>query len=343
MIFSTCLVALSLALPLQQSSRDLPAAPQVGTERRAVDPVEEEYIVELDVYEISDLAAALCPEMPDIKEDPDVAALRKMDLMQESAVLLGSTLRTYMKPVWKEKANAMEIIGGRNMLMTGTEEQHAWVNRFLQNLRDKPDQMMFGTVRYIEVPRGQLKKYGLEFATTLLEEKQVEDLLRKAMASEDVDILSGPRVLVRPICEATVSVLEEIAYIKTYEIRMIEPDKVLLADPVVDTVAEGYVLKLACTPLPDGLYGTAIDFNRSSIQRPIPTREIRLATEPESKGTISSPAVTRISVSSTVLLEDGQSVAFTTPANDDEKDLIVIVHVKSVERTGIEVPQPDRR
>jgi len=336
MIWNRCLVALllaspAIAIPLPQESVGGHELPRIKSSH-----VQET----LTFFDIHDIVEDLCPPAAvEMTDGRTPAELRAEQRSRVSNRLLAA-IRTYMKPAWSAEQNTKSVYLGDSLAMSATKEQNEWIGSFLANLRQHPGRMLGSRVVYFEVPRGQLSTLGVEGPTTLLvAEGAREKLIQKAKEMEGVHLLMSPEVILRPISDATVSVQKQVAYIKSYEIKMIEPGNALIADPVIDTISEGYVLKLSCTPLPGGLHGTSIEFNRTAIERPIPTRTIRLATAPESEGTISSPVVTRVAVKSDVLLGSGQSIAFSTPANDDEKDLLVIVTLTDLALTP--PPAPD--
>lgn len=319
-----------LATPaLVQDTGRLPDADQSGSQRVSVSVFEEAYVVDVTIYDIEDLSVALSPTATPEDEDPAAALQREKNARRQAAERLGQAVRDFVEPAWRGEVNVLQHAGSSSLVVSGTQEQHKWIASFLTGVRQVGDQMLFGQVHYIEVPRGHLSKLGVTTPTSLLWTDEVQKLLKRAMLAEDVSVMNGPRVLMRPATTASVSILTEVAYVKSYDVRLIAPEQVLIADPVIDTVQEGYTLVLSGVPLPGGLYGATIKFDRSAIQRPIETREIRLATNPESTATISSPVVTHVSISSKVLMELGQSVAFSTPANDEDRDLLVVVTMVS--------------
>jgi hypothetical protein len=119
--------------------------------------------------------------------------------------------------------------------------------------------------------------------------------------------------------------------VKSYEVVYVHPGPQAIADPVIDVVREGTHCDLAGIEIEPGLYALDIEFERTEIERPIPTKEIQVTID-STPVTISQPTVLTSSLSSTVLLRDGAGVWFRVP--DGERELLVLVQMELV-------PAPD--
>ena len=87
-------------------------------------------------------------------------------------------------------------------------------------------------------------------------------------------LVSAPRLSVFEKQTGTISILNQIAYIKSFQISSEGSTRV--ADPVVDTLAEGLVLGLRVQQADAGSMKLEIDVTQSSVMRPIESQDVQV-------------------------------------------------------------------
>ena len=162
----------------------------------------------------------------------------------------------------------------------------------------------------------------VQAARDMVPDKARADALSASFDATGFEVLSAPRLRIGSGSHAYMDVFNEVAYVKSYEVVYVHPGPQAIADPVIDVVREGTHCDLAGIEIEPGLYALDFEFERTEIQRPIPTKEIQVTIDAPPV-TISQPTVLTSSLSSTVLLRDGAGVWFRVP--DGERELLLMV------------------
>jgi hypothetical protein len=289
--------------------------------------------LQLHVYEVNFLVELMFPRLS-VWSNATQGGQSRETCLQGTVEALTRGLKTHMSPPWDSKRNVMDHSGAGVLIVSATESQQLWIKKFLDHIRENGIEMLKVDTRLIQVPRGKLKSYGIDPPVASVETQATIDAILLRIAQDPAsEIISSPSMGLKSLGNGTISVIQQIAYVKEWNVRAVVPERQMIADPVVDVIQEGLIMNVFATALPGGGHGIDLDLERTSIERPIPTRKIRIATEPEQEVTVSSPEVTKVSLKSTFVLEEGTSVIFATAANDDEHDLLVVI---TAERMVIE-------
>ena len=81
---------------------------------------------------------------------------------------------------------------------------------------------------------------GLSFQNTFLDDTQVEVILRAVEKSERIQRITASRITVYDTQRATISVLNQVAYVADYEVEIAQASNI--ANPVIQTIQDGIVL-----------------------------------------------------------------------------------------------------
>ncbi len=358
--YALLLTAAFLAAPLQAQDDTLqpPSKKAWGelverSQRRAI-PEDEapDVVLEADelrvaLYDIQDLVQDMAPSaflLPESLEGEYVDRLDAEHKKEVDAALSGlaRAVRDHVVPPMDQKENPLgvQVVESRLLVVSGTAKQHEWVKSFLLRLRRGGTAMVKVETRCIEIPRGALAKLGAETppmgAVGPEHERVVATVLQNAsQKKEGWTLTSSPQLVLRPLHEATLSVVNQMAYVKEWRVTMVQPEATLIADPVIDVIQEGYSFDFLVTPLPGERYAVDVEFWRAAVDRPIETRKVRVATDPATDNTISIPVVTRMTIESTFTAASGKAIAFVTPANDEDRDLLVWIQVSPITVPGV--------
>ncbi len=210
-------------------------------------------------------------------------------------------------------------------------DQQLWLEEFLQTQRNF-DGLIQVEVRLLTLPRGLLGKLGVDSSAMLSSDAHRDALVEQLLSTPDVQSISAPKLQLNANQRANISVLNQVAYVKDYTVEIVEPGRQEIADPQIAAINEGVVLDLRATPLPGQLFVLDLKLHNAQILRPIRTRKIRLSATQPTEVEIGLPEVATVRIVSSVVVRDGASVVLSTPAQDNEGDLALVVTAKRVNR-----------
>ena len=173
----------------------------------------------------------------------------------------------------------------------------------------------------------------------MLTEAEVTRLMRAIEKHEGADVLSAPRLTVYDRQKANVSVLNQVSYIQDYDVEITNAARV--ADPIIGIVQEGILIDF--TPTCDQAAKTirvAFEGTFSSLQRPIPSKEIELA---GTKVTIQLPQVEVGRIRETLDVRDGGwvllggGVTFQPEKDGPRVERVALVHLTTIQLEDVGV------
>lgn len=210
------------------------------------------------------------------------------------------------------------------LLVIGSSAHHAWVEAFLAAQRSNRRPVELST-RMLSLPRQALAAFDL----TLKPEPRVvgsaeADVLVDRLQQAGARTIASPRLTTFPRERAVMSLLNEQAFVIGWELREVQPGPTKVADPVIDTIAEGSVLDVLALPLQDGTHGLQLDLTVSRLQRPVPTEEVEL--EPGMPPVqCSFPMVESQRLWTKAALVPGSSVVLAAHDPQDDQALVVVI------------------
>ncbi|MEZ6196079.1 MAG: hypothetical protein R3F20_10200 [Planctomycetota bacterium] len=142
---------------------------------------------------------------------------------------------------------------------------------------------------------------GLSFQFAYLDDVQLEAILRAVQKYERINTVTAPNLLVYNTQRANLTVLNEVSYIKDYDVEIAQAS--VIADPIVDKVREGTVLDVRPIVSHDRRFITLeLRPTVATLVRPIRQFTTNLAVG--SAVTIQLPELRKQSVSTTVVVPD---------------------------------------
>lgn len=204
--------------------------------------------------------------------------------------------------------------------------QHEWLEKFLALQRAPAiNWIAEATVQLYSVPAGALGKMKLEGSATLLVDKQSILSMGATLVAQGAELVVAPKLSFFPNQRSDLSVLDEVAYVRSYELRVIEPGSVEIADPIVDVIKEGQVVRLRAIQVAEALYGLEIESVISEIERPIPTKKMRLSPVHPTEVEIGMPQVRTATVNATVRLANDSGVLLIASGLAKDRDLALVL------------------
>ena len=147
--------------------------------------------------------------------------------------------------------------------------------------------------------------------------------LQRTIETSDAEVLSAPRVTLSPLQRATVSMLEQISYLKDY--TLVRRGDELIADPLVDVVHDGVHAELFAVLLADGRLGVQCEVEMQTVVRPIHRVQTDIgAGQPV---TIELPRTTGVRFQQTAQMAPGEVVALASQKVDGDY-LLALVEAK---------------
>ena len=203
----------------------------------------------------------------------------------------------------------------------------AWAEDFVAAQRRHPDPVII-TVHLLEVPKGGLWDLGIQGSSALFEEPGTHAaFLERVRASDEATLLSAPHLAVSPREHATMSTLNQVAYVADYELRLVEPEQVEILDPIVDVIEEGTTLAFDAVPMPDGVYELDVEVTYAELERPIPTIKRRFSAGGAREVEVGLPEVETVRLRSLLALRPGTAALFASAAPDADRDFAVVLHL----------------
>lgn len=245
--------------------------------------------------------------------------------------ILERLVRTYIDPPLAGPAQEVRSTPGATLVVNARPAQQAWIERFLEGLRGF-DGMIELQARLYTAPRGLLREWGVAPSATLATTEELEELTARLRGEQGVEVVTAPKLLQFPCQRANMSVLNQVAFVKGFQVLIVEPGGQEIVDPEIAVVQEGVVVDARTIPLPGGRLGLQLELTRCELQRPIPTRKIRISASTDQEVEIGEPEVKTASFAATVVLPDGASAVLVTADSDSQQDLAVVVTVRRVPR-----------
>jgi hypothetical protein len=245
--------------------------------------------------------------------------------------ILEQLVRTYIAPPLSGPGEEVRSTPGATLVVNARPEQQEWVERFLGDLRGF-DGMIELQARLYTTPRGLMREWGIAPSATLPTSEELAELSGRLQADERVEVVTAPRVLQFPCQRTNMAIVSQVAYVKGAQLHIVEPGGREIADPEIAVVQEGVVVDARATPLPGERFGLQLELSRCELERPIPTRKIRISASSDQEVEIGEPEVKTTSFAATVMLPEGASAVLVTADSDQEKDLAVVVTLRRVAR-----------
>ena len=158
---------------------------------------------------------------------------------------------------------------------------------------------------------------GLSFQWTLLSDMQLELVLRAISKSERIELVTAPRITVHNTSRANLSVLNQVAYIKDFDVEIAQAASI--ADPIVEVIQDGVILDVRPVVSADRRFVTLeLRPTIAQLKRPIEERVTTLGSQ--NSVTIMLPEVEIQRVRTSVPLPDGGTVLLGGMKESEKQD-----------------------
>ncbi len=305
------------------STAFLPVASAHGAEQEAgsaVAPIEafalDTQVVIFDVSDLTDadelenLRRAIVRE--DLEDEMRAELLDEYVSMLESGEVEGATqsivtsIETFIEPQPGPEFRIAPVGPGR-LAVAGSPAQQVWVKEFLRSMRGF-DGLIDIQMHMYQLPQGHLETLLGGWSGKALDAMQLTELLEDLDRIEDKQVVAAPRVMVFPAGRASISTIEQTAYIKDFELTILPDLNKEIADPTIDVLQTGVVVDVLAVPVGDDRLAVLADFAYSTAEKPFPTRSFRLGAHTE-EVTIQVPEVRTAKANARFELGPNEAVA----------------------------------
>ncbi len=229
-------------------------------------------------------------------------------------------VQTFMEPAFDKHAQSLKIQrhGSERVLLAYlTAEQHEWTKQFLemQRRRDTWTAQVYARL-YLGDPNAvpdleKVTKGGLKAGNgfPLANSTKIEEMCARFDKAQ-FELLTSPKVLSNPGQEAEVIVQNQLSYLADWELVQVYPGPKQIADPVIEVLGEGMVMKSRVLQVGANRYGLNIDVEYSKAKRPIATVQVEMAGQ---KYDVSLPELHTSRLETMLVLPSGGGVLFRLP------------------------------
>ena len=142
----------------------------------------------------------------------------------------------------------------------------------------------------------------------------------------ECNLISSPRMLTRAGETGTISIIEQSAFIETFEVRFEdEAPEVMLADPVVGVASHGMTFSTTISPSTEGSLSVEMDLQIVEASDPFPRASLPLPGS-ENEVTIQLPCFTHQSIQAEVPARSGESILLgPLPSTGSDRSLLLLL------------------
>jgi hypothetical protein len=129
---------------------------------------------------------------------------------------------------------------------------------------------------------------------------------------------------------------ESISYVKDWRMETVEPGPRDIAVPTIGNLFNGHEIEATALPIEQDTYGLDLNFTTSKVERPLPTKKMRIGSGEGQEVEVASPVSHQVTLKTRISLADGGSVVFGMMSNDEHREVAVAVTLQR----GAPDPQP---
>lgn len=273
----------------------------------------------LVVYNIGDVIALSPAEPLDAKDVGfDQSVARRGGIIADLA-------RAFLEPAFDGERDRVEATPNGTLTAQLTPEGHAWLAKFLEVQRTS-EALIDSQFQLLTGPNGAFDALvPKDVAFAIVDAAAAADLVAKATAGDGYDVVLAPRLVTFNRQKGNISALDQTSYVKDWTIELVEPGHRAVAEPNVDIVQSGLVLDLRGVVIDATHVGAQLELTQASVERPIPTRKIRLPVAGSTEVEIGLPQVQRVNLRANVALEPGSVAVLRAPFQEAGREAVVLL------------------
>ena len=290
----------------------------------------EEIVSDLKIYDVADFVDTT-PTL-----NPKESKRREQALDEFVEVM-----RSKMSPALRRGLSSLDIAGPAHLLVFGDKAVQTFVETYLAAQRRNQQVGFQVNMTMFRLPHGILENRGVMGSSKLFETKAEYESLRQALLeNQQVETLSAPNLAVFPRALATISMINQVAYVSDYELRIVEPGSTEILDPTVSVAQDGVLADVRVVPMADGRFDLELNVSFSQLERPMQTRKVRMGAGAGFEVEVTQPVINTLSIGSLFSMDSGASALVATTSEDRLTDVAVMLEFARIE---IPVEKPSMR
>ncbi|QDV05590.1 hypothetical protein Poly30_10880 [Planctomycetes bacterium Poly30] len=240
---------------------------------------------------------------------------------------IASNIRAFVEPA-ADAGFEVTVESAGELRVAGTADQLRWVESFLEAASDEGflDSFVDVKLEIYRLPMGQTE--GLTAGLTMNAE-ELAALKAKLAKIDGMALVTAPRVITDVGARANMTLVEETAYIKDFELTFFPDREQAIADPVVGVVHEGLFIDLRALPVARGTLMLKADIRTASLKRPIREETRKAVPGGGADLTVQVPEVREVKAAVQFEVKEGTSVVLSTVdpgfEGEAEQELLMVI------------------
>jgi len=276
------------------------------------------------LLDVDDLVEGMESPLPDANE---TAAHRKGRATTEFAGLL----ERWMDPPFDQTVDRIEVVAPGQLAVCASADKLGWTGRFCE-LQRRAKPLIDVQFSIVEAPRGAMKSLGIESATRTFDKPaEFDAFLARVKNLDGVNFLSAPRLVTFPRSLGSLSAGDPVSYIADWRMEIVEPGPRSIGVPTVATILDGLSVESRAFLVEENLFGLELKFTSTRVERPIPTKKIRIGTGEGHEVEVGLPVANKVGLDTRMKLADGASHVLVALSSDEGREVAVTVTLRRVE------------
>ncbi|MFT5287923.1 MAG: hypothetical protein ACI8TQ_004111 [Planctomycetota bacterium] len=240
-----------------------------------------------------------------------------------------TTIRELIAPPLAPNSQAFEHVDRGRFALLADAEQHRWLESFVLAAEEFTGLIKVELKIYSYVPDRLPGLNDLQ-SGSVVTDATAEELINRLIAAE-CEAISSPKIISNPYQESNLSLINKVAYVKDYEIKVLPGLENEVLDPVIETLRSGLALKIRGVPLPDHQLHIFVNLDISKLTLPIPSVEVVIG-DARQKVWIQLPEVERSLVQGHYTVTPGETILLKNTDLTSGRALLVFLKSSRVAR-----------
>lgn len=292
--------------------------------------VPDEIETNLQIYDVVDFVDATPTLNP-----------KELERREQALNEFVEVLRSKMPPSLRRGLSSLDVAGPSHLLVFGDAAVHTFVGKYLAAQRHNHQVGFQINMTMFRLPHGILEQRGVMGSSKLFDTHSEFEALRQTLLNHDqVETLSAPNLAVFPRALASISMINQIAYVSDYELRIVQPGNNEILDPMISVAQDGVLADVRVVPMIDGRFDLELNVTFAQLERPMKSRKVRMGAGAGFEVEITEPVINTLSIGSLFSMDPGAAALVATTSEDRLTDVAVMLEFGRIE---IPVEKPSVR
>lgn len=252
---------------------------------------------------------------------------------------LARLIREFCEPELSAR-DIVESVGAEGLVVRAPQAAHNWIARFLNLQRKQRESLILIEVTLYDMTLPQFdariapvlranaarvaQSGGAKNSAMLRKGKATSEFLR-SLDRAPINKMIAPSVLAQNAqSNIVILALDQISYVKDFEIEISKDGSgALIADPIVDTVVDGFRFAGDVAQLPNGRIGLSFEMSMAEVKRPIAKMTSKLAGL-KTNVTIQLPEVVLAKLQTSFESDEKSLALFALPPRGKQRNVAIV-------------------